>query len=173
MSGAPSVDRPDLPVAAAGVAGTIRYETRVQAVGEMIPEFLTQGLIIFFGEIAPEELHDFVIRHRPTVSGSVPRPGDVIELDGEAFTVTAVGDVVADNLLQLGHFCLKADGSTNAPLPGDVCVEVRPLPLLATGSVMRIVSRSPAAAADDVADGSSPVSGDPGSTTPTSSEESP
>jgi PTS system glucitol/sorbitol-specific IIA component len=171
MSGAPSVDRPDSPEAAAGVAGAVRYETRVQAVGEMIPEFLTQGLIIFFGEIAPEELHEFVIRHRPTVSDDVPRPGDLIELDGEAFTVTAVGDVVADNLLQLGHFCLKADGATTAPLPGDVCVEARPLPLLSTGSVMRIVSRS--AVAGDAADGSPPVSGDPGSTTRTSSEESP
>jgi PTS system glucitol/sorbitol-specific IIA component len=172
MSGNPSAGRLDSsPAAAAGGAGTVHYDTRVQAIGEMIPQFREQGLLIFFGEMAPEELHEFVIRHRPSVADAVPSPGDVIEFDGDAFTVTAVGDVVQDNLLKLGHFCLKADGSTTAPLPGDVCVEARPLPDLHVGSVMRIIASSQATAG---AGGGNPsVSGEPGSTAPTSSEESP
>jgi len=172
MSGNPSADRLDpSPAAAAGGAGTVRYDTRVQAIGEMTAQFREQGLLIFFGEMAPEELHEFVIRHRPLVADAIPIPGDVIELDGDPFTVTAVGDVVLDNLLKLGHFCLKADGSTTAPLPGDVCVEARQLPDLQIGSVMRIIA-SPQATAG-AAGGVPSVPGDPGSTESTSSEESP
>jgi PTS system glucitol/sorbitol-specific IIA component len=171
MSGNPSVDRLDpLPTSAVGEAETIRYDTLVQAIGEMTPQFREQGLLIFFGEMAPEELHEFVIRHRPSTADAIPAPGDLIELDGDRFLVTAVGDVVQDNLLRLGHFCLKADGSTTAPLPGDICVEARALPDLHVGSVMRIIA-SPHATGDD-ADGTPSVSGDPGSTAPTSSEES-
>ena len=63
MSDHPSAGRLDsIPVTAAGGAGTVRYDTRVLALGEMIPQFREQGLLIFFGEMAPEELHEFVIR---------------------------------------------------------------------------------------------------------------
>jgi PTS system glucitol/sorbitol-specific IIA component len=151
----------------------VLYATRVYDIGEMIPSFRQQGLLIFFGEMAPEELHDFVIRHRPTVADSVPRAGDVIELDGDRFTIGAVGEVVEDNLRNLGHFSLKADGATTAPLPGDICVEARDLPELQVGSTMRILTRIDAdSAAGDSGSGiESAVSGDPGSTAHTPQEE--
>ncbi len=117
-----------------------RYVTQVTAVGPLIPEFRAQGLLVLFGEEAPQELHEFVILHRPTVVHSAPRPGDVVELAGEAFTVTAVGHVVADNLLRLGHAALKADGATVPPMPGDICLEAKPLPDLPPGSVVRILT---------------------------------
>jgi PTS system glucitol/sorbitol-specific IIA component len=172
-------------VSADSEAGTenVRYATSVYDIGEMIPSFREQGLLIFFGEMAPEELHDFVIRHRPTVTGSVPRVGDVIELDGDRFTIGAVGDVVEENLRNLGHFSLKADGSTTAPLPGDICVEARELPELSVGSTMRILATTtPSSPPDSDAAGSAAghvdssttepaVSGDPGSTARTPEEE--
>ena len=120
----------------------VRYATEVTAVGPMIPEFRAQGLLVLFGEMAPEELHEFVILHRPTVEDSAPEPGDVLDLGGEPFVVTAVGDVVAENLLRLGHASLKADGNTVPPMPGDICVEAKPLPDLPPGSVVRILARA-------------------------------
>ena len=39
--------------------------------------------------------------------------------------VLAVGHVVRDNLLNLGHIDLKSDGRTEPKLPGDVCVPDR------------------------------------------------
>jgi glucitol/sorbitol PTS system EIIA component len=145
----PPAGRPDTdPAAGAGTspAGVpddgVRYATEVVSVGALIPEFRAQGLLVFFGEMAPEELHDFCLLHRPTVVRSIPSPGDVVELDGTPFTVTSVGDVVEENLLRLGHFSLKADGSTEAPLPGDVCVEVAELPEMGAGSTMRILARA-------------------------------
>lgn len=125
-----------------GVA-EIRYETEVLAVGSMIPEFRESGLLVFFAELAPQELHDIVVLHRPAVADSAPQPGDVFELDGERFPITAVGSVVEDNLLRLGHMSVKADGATAAPLPGDLCVAEGRLPLPAPGSTMRIVAGGP------------------------------
>jgi PTS system glucitol/sorbitol-specific IIA component len=120
-----------------------RYVTQVTAVGPLIPEFRVQGQLVLFGEKAPQELHEFVILHRPTVVRSAPHPGDVVELAGEAFTVTAVGHVVADTLLRLGHATLKADGATVAPMPGDICLEAKPLPDLPPGSIVRILASAP------------------------------
>ena len=44
-----------------------------------------------------------------------------------------MGEVVRDNLLNLGHLDLKADGRTEPKLPGDVCVPKGDLPLPAAG----------------------------------------
>ena len=56
--------------------------------------------------------------HRATVADDGPRPGDTIHLGDTSLEVLAVGDVVRDNLLNLGHLDLKADGLTEAKLPG-------------------------------------------------------
>ncbi|QNN53872.1 PTS glucitol/sorbitol transporter subunit IIA [Nocardioides mesophilus] len=124
-----------------GIAAATRvvYESTVTAVGGQVEAFLDHGLLIFFGEESPAELHDMSVRHRPTVREEGPRPGDVIVLGTQELEVLAVGEVVADNLLNLGHLDLKADGGTEARLPGDVCVAVQPLPLLHAGDVFRIV----------------------------------
>ena len=105
-----------------------RYATTVTAVGEQVAEFVTQGLLIWFAEGAPEELHFFTVLHRPTVTTGGVRPGDLVRIDDTAFQVTAVGEVAHDNMVNLGHMDLKANGAAEAPLPGDICLEERPLP---------------------------------------------
>jgi PTS system glucitol/sorbitol-specific IIA component len=116
----------------------VRYDTVVTAVGSMVPEFVSAGVLVWFAEGAPEELHDFSVLHRPTVTTGGVAPGDEVVLDGTVLTVLAVGPVANDNLVNLGHLDLKASGETEAPLPGDVCVEKVPLPDLRPGSRLTI-----------------------------------
>ena len=104
-----------------------RYATTVTAVGEQVAEFVSNGLLIWFAEGAPEELHFFSVLHRPTVSTGGVRPGDTVRIDDQEFRVTAVGAVANDNMVNLGHMDLKANGDTEAPLPGDICLEQLPL----------------------------------------------
>jgi len=104
-----------------------RYATTVTAVGDEVAEFVTHGLLIWFAEGAPEELHFFSVLHRPTVTTGGVRPGDTVRIDDQEFRVTAVGAVANDNMVNLGHMDLKANGDTEAPLPGDICLEQLPL----------------------------------------------
>jgi len=67
-------------------------------------------------------------------------PGDLIRLSNEEFTVLAVGSVASDNLLNLGHLDLKANGLPEAELPGDVNVEVRDLPTVKVGDRLEVYS---------------------------------
>jgi len=41
----------------------IVYSTTVTAVGELVSDFADQGVLVFFGEDAPIELHEFSIIH--------------------------------------------------------------------------------------------------------------
>ncbi|MEO5834677.1 MAG: PTS glucitol/sorbitol transporter subunit IIA [Nakamurella sp.] len=118
------------------------YATTVVGIGSMVEDFLKMKMLITFGEGAPTELLDICVLHRPDVRTGGVRPGDVVLLDGREFEVFAVGDVADQNLRALGHVSFKANGLRTAPLPGDICLGEVDLPLLRTGSTMRIVSGS-------------------------------
>lgn len=115
------------------------YESTVTAVGSQVEAFLAHGILVLFGDQAPEELHDMSVLHRPSVSEDGPRPGDLVVLGDTELEILAVGDVVRDNLLNLGHMDIKADGNTEARLPGDVCVAEQDLPQVQPGDAFRIV----------------------------------
>jgi PTS system glucitol/sorbitol-specific IIA component len=118
------------------------YATTVTKVGSQVQAFLDHGILIFFADHAPEELHDISVLHRVEVADDGPQPGDSVHLGDVSLEVLAVGEVVRDNLLNLGHLDLKADGRTTAKLPGDVCVAVGALPLLQPGDPFRITRPS-------------------------------
>ena len=117
------------------------YSTTVTAVGELVSDFRDQGIIVFFGEGAPEELHDFSVLHKVEVSKRAPIPGDLIRINNDEFNILAVGHVVSDNLLNLGHLDLKANGLTEAELPGDTNVEARTLPMINIGDKIEILAQ--------------------------------
>ena len=117
---------------------TTVYESAVTQVGGQVEAFLDHGLLIFFGAGSPAELHDMSVLHEASIVDDGPRPGDTVHVGATALEVLAVGDVVRDNLINLGHLDLKADGRTEANLPGDVCVRTGELPLLKVGDPFRI-----------------------------------
>jgi glucitol/sorbitol PTS system EIIA component len=115
------------------------YDSTVTAVGDQVEAFLGHGLLIFFADDSPAELHDMSVRHTAAIAEEGPQAGDTIVLGEQRMEILAVGPVVSDNLLQLGHLDLKANGLTEAKLPGDVNVAKQDLPLLAAGDAFRIV----------------------------------
>lgn len=119
------------------------YTTDVVAVGSLVADFAQSGVLVLFGEQVPEELHEFSVLHRPTVQVAGPAVGDVVVVGDVRLPVLAVGDVVAANLLQLGHLDLKADGHEVPTMPGDVCVPVGSLPAVQVGQTIRILRPTP------------------------------
>jgi PTS system glucitol/sorbitol-specific IIA component len=118
----------------------IVYSSTVTAVGELVPDFAEQGVLVFFGENAPLELHEFSIIHTPDVQTRAPQVGDTITLANNEYNVLAVGSVASDNLLNLGHLDLKANGLTEPEMPGDVNVEATMLPTVQIGDRLIVVS---------------------------------
>ncbi len=125
---------------AEGAGPELRYETQVVAVGAQAASFFAEGLVVFFGEDAPEELAEFSVIHRPTVTVAGVAPGDVVTIGEARLTVLAVGPVANENLANLGHLTLKRNGLHDAPLPGDVCCDTGPVPEIAVGDRISIAS---------------------------------
>lgn len=118
----------------------VKYETTVTAVGPMAVEFAAEGILVFFGTNAPEELHEFAILHEHTPNEEDVIPGDKLAIDESEFTVTGVGDVANDNLRNLGHLVVKLNGLTETELPGEVSVTAGDAPNIEPGTDIRIIA---------------------------------
>jgi PTS system glucitol/sorbitol-specific IIA component len=68
--------------------------------------------------------------------------GDTITLQDNTYNVLAVGSVASDNLLNLGHLDLKANGLTEPEMPGDVNVEAVSLPKVNVGDRLIVTSQT-------------------------------
>lgn len=119
----------------------IVYSSTVTAVGELVSEFAAQGILVWFGENAPKELHEFSIIHVPDIALRAPQVGDKIMINENEYNVLAVGTVVSDNLLELGHLDLKANGLSEPEMPGDVNVEAVSLPTVNVGDRLIVTSQ--------------------------------
>jgi PTS system glucitol/sorbitol-specific IIA component len=114
------------------------YELEVTAIGPLVSEFTAHGIWVFFHENAPSEVAEFAILHRASPPREPLVPGQLLEIGDERYTISAVGPVANENLANLGHLVLKANGLTEPELPGDLCVEARPLPEPVVGLRLRV-----------------------------------
>jgi PTS system glucitol/sorbitol-specific IIA component len=121
---------------------TVLYKSTVTEIGELVPTFLAEGMLVFFGESAPEELKTFCIIHKVQHQEGQIKDGDTVSIDGCEFEILSVGSVANYNLYNLGHLNLKANGNTVADLPGDVSIAAVPLPEVSIGTKIEISRRS-------------------------------
>lgn len=114
------------------------YDLTVTHVGPLVDEFTEAGIWVFFREGAPDELTEFALLHQATPPDAPIAAGQTIEIAGQRMPITAVGDVANDNIANLGHLVLKANGACEPELPGDVCIAAQPLPTPTIGMTVRI-----------------------------------
>ena len=98
------------------------YRTTVVDVGPEAGDMAAAGVVILFGEPLPEALAEMSVVHRPsqTLAGHAISAGDVISVGGAELQITAVGDLAAKNLEELGHIVLYVDHPNQKLLPGAV-----------------------------------------------------
>ncbi|MCD6553295.1 MAG: PTS glucitol/sorbitol transporter subunit IIA [Anaerolineae bacterium] len=117
----------------------VKYEAKVVEIGPLVDEFIEAGIVVLFETGAPPELAEFSILHEHGPLKEDVVAGDIILIDNEPFQVTAVGDVANKNLANLGHLIIKTNGLPKPEMPGDVCVEAKPLPQISIGTEIRIL----------------------------------
>ena len=121
--------------------GEIKLRSTVVGIGDSVEEFRAARVLVFFNAGAPEELAEFSVLHEATVNLANVASGDSLRLGAETFDILAVGEVANQNLANLGHLVVKADGRTDPEMLGDVCVEARDLPRLVVGDPIEILGR--------------------------------
>ena len=100
------------------------FKATVVKVGAEAADMVAGGVLILFADPAPEALADISVLHQPSMDVSGPiAVGDTIQVGDGTLTVTAVGDIAADNLRSLGHVVIYANHTDQNLLPGAVHAE--------------------------------------------------
>ena len=114
------------------------YSSEIVRIGEQANLFLDEGIVVFFGDNAPEELQDFAVIHKlEQISGEIV-VGTKISLSDSNLEVVSVGPVANENFKNLGHLVLKLDSSTEEAQLGDVRCIFDNKPNIKIGDNLRI-----------------------------------
>lgn len=116
----------------------IKYKAHFTQIGPMVSEFLEHNILVIFGASAPDELAEFAVIHDGEELVAPIQAGDTVLIGDEPFKVLAVGEVANINLANLGHLVLKCNGQDAPEMPGDVCLENKPLPPITVGTTLVI-----------------------------------
>ncbi len=112
---------------------TMLYRTEVTRIGEYASDALSDHMMILFNDNAPADVADYCFIHPHAALTGTILPGANLVLAGLRYPVTAVGDVVNQNLAELGHITIRFDGGDVAEYPGTVHVQGTCPDALATG----------------------------------------
>ena len=84
------------------------YRTTVLKVGPEAAEMAAAGVLILFAEPVPPALAEMSIVHQPTqtLQGHPISVGDTVTVGAQDVRITAVGEIAANNLEELGHVVL-------------------------------------------------------------------
>lgn len=118
----------------------LKYRAKVTHIGELVTEFIDAGILVFFGEQAPQELRDFSIIHDGKELKADLEKGDVLYLDHVPYEILSIGPVANQNFANLGHLVVKFNGALEPEMPGDVTVANQKPHDVKIGSVIEIVS---------------------------------
>ncbi|GAX48299.1 PTS glucitol/sorbitol transporter subunit IIA [Pseudolactococcus reticulitermitis] len=115
------------------------FTTQIKAIGPEAQSLRESQMMILFGEEAPAMLAEFCYTIEVKAIHDTIKVGQNIIFDDVPYFITAVGDVVKQNLTSLGHITIKFDGAREAELPGTLYVEGKSLPNIKVGSRIEII----------------------------------
>jgi PTS system glucitol/sorbitol-specific IIA component len=116
------------------------YSSEIVKIGEQANLFLDEGIVVFFGDNAPEELQDFAVIHKlDQITGDI-EVGTKIKLSDSNMEVVSIGPVANENFKNLGHLVLKLDSSTDEAQLGDVRCIYDKKPDIKIGDTLRIIN---------------------------------
>lgn len=115
------------------------YRTIITDIGKNASDFLEHNMLIIFQTELPEELKDYCYIHNENNLVKDIEVGDILYLGEDGYRITAVGDVVNENLNTIGHITFKFEGETIAGPSGTLHLEKKEIAPLKKGTIIKIV----------------------------------
>lgn len=107
--------------------------------GSAMEMFEKHNMIVLFDDSAPAELADISVTHRGPQIDKAICVGDILEIGGENYIVTAVGEDANRTLKTIGHATLKFSGKDKAELPGQIELKGDKTPKFVIGEAIKII----------------------------------
>jgi len=114
------------------------YKTKVTGIGDLVKDFIEQGMIIVYNDNAPKELAEMAVTHTIASMDQEAKTGDVVILGNKDYVITAVGDEANHTLHNIGHCTFCFSGASEVELPGHIQLEGEGMPEINIGDPFEI-----------------------------------
>lgn len=117
------------------------YKTTIKEIGELVPAFAEEQLVILFGPTATSELRAIGVIHETTkAEENVLKVGRKLMIGSQQYEITKVGKTANKNFDTLGHISIYFKESEAEVLPGAVVVSPAIFPELLVGDCIEITA---------------------------------
>lgn len=117
----------------------IIYSTRIENIGEKAKEFFEANMFITFKENAPQELIEYCFIHNENNLLEDIKPNDILCIDDVNYKIKAVGELVNQNLKELGHITYNFLGEEEAKVGGTLYLEKKEIAPIAVGTILKVI----------------------------------
>ena len=116
--------------------------TKVTNIGEMVPAFKDDGLLILFGPTATNELKPISVLHEfeTEVPKDVLKVGTTIEMGNNTYSIKTVGSAANANFEELGHISIYFNSDPESILPGAILAGPNKFPEIKEGDVIKFIN---------------------------------
>lgn len=116
------------------------YSTTIKEIGELVPAFAEEQLVILFGPTATSELRAIGVIHEATKpEESVLKVGRKLVIGSQQYEITKVGEIANKNFDTLGHVSIYFKEHEAEVLPGAIVVSPAIFPELLIGDSIEIM----------------------------------
>jgi len=112
--------------------------SEIVEIGELVPDFESEGVLVLFGESAPSELKDMSVIHRPdnNAQETIEKGGN-LTISGNKYKIQEVGSLANKNFGELGHISIYfGNDKPQEVLPGAIFVTPNVFPNMKIGDVI-------------------------------------
>lgn len=127
------------------------YSTKIIGMGDNAIDFSIDDTFITFANEIPDTLEKYCYYTREAELLADILVGDILDIDGVQYKITAIGSAVNQNIREYGHACYKFNGRNYEEMPGTINLESKEFPKINVGSSIKILSESVYKSTDDVA----------------------
>ncbi|SFC43868.1 PTS glucitol/sorbitol transporter subunit IIA [Clostridium uliginosum] len=117
------------------------YSTRIENIGTKAKEFFEANMFITFKQNAPQELIDYCFIHSENNLVEEIKAKDILCIDDVTYEVKAVGELVNQNLKDLGHITYNFLGEEEAKVAGTLYLEKKEIAPIGVGTIIKIIRK--------------------------------
>lgn len=111
------------------------HKAKITDIGEMVPAFEEEKLVILFGQMVTEALQPICIVHETETYEENPfKVGGQITIGQNTYEIEKLGELANKNFEELGHVSIYFRDEETEVLPGAIVAKPAVFPTFAVGS---------------------------------------
>ncbi|MGM0239972.1 PTS glucitol/sorbitol transporter subunit IIA [Enterococcus sp. AZ103] len=112
---------------------------KITDIGEMVPAFEEEKLLILFGQQVTAELLPICVVHEPVeIEKSPLKANGKIKINQQEYHIQSIGDAANQNFDELGHISIYFRNEETEVLPGAIVASPEVFPSFAIGDFIDI-----------------------------------